>query len=90
MKVKKLDHVIIATEDLDNALQLWERNVGLKPVHFESYLIEWLLHTFAPAALARTKLCLCGRHPRRAWGCPEVKRAIGTEGEAGRPLYNLA
>jgi len=31
LKVKKLDHVIIATEDLDNALALWERNVGLKP-----------------------------------------------------------
>ena len=31
MKVKKLDHVIIATEDLENALELWERNVGLQP-----------------------------------------------------------
>jgi len=31
LKVKKLDHVVIATEDLDNALSLWERNVGLKP-----------------------------------------------------------
>ena len=31
MKIKKLDHVVIATEDLDNALAIWERNVGLKP-----------------------------------------------------------
>ena len=31
LKIKKLDHVIIATEDLQNALELWERNVGLKP-----------------------------------------------------------
>ncbi|TMC00259.1 MAG: hypothetical protein E6J42_01340 [Chloroflexi bacterium] len=31
MKVKKLDHVIIATEDLQNAIELWDRNVGLKP-----------------------------------------------------------
>lgn len=31
MKVKKLDHVVIAVEDLDDALALWERNVGLKP-----------------------------------------------------------
>jgi methylmalonyl-CoA/ethylmalonyl-CoA epimerase len=31
LKVKKLDHVIIATEDLDEATRLWERNVGLKP-----------------------------------------------------------
>lgn len=30
MKVKKLDHVIIATRDLEDALGLWERNVGLK------------------------------------------------------------
>jgi len=28
---KKIDHVIIATEDLEDALRLWERNVGLKP-----------------------------------------------------------
>ena len=27
---KKLDHVIIATTDLADALKLWERNVGLK------------------------------------------------------------
>ena len=31
MKVKKLDHVIIATEDLESALGVWERNLGLKP-----------------------------------------------------------
>jgi len=31
LKVKKLDHVIIATEDLDEATRLWERNLGLKP-----------------------------------------------------------
>jgi len=31
LKLKKLDHVIIATEDLDEATRLWERNVGLKP-----------------------------------------------------------
>ena len=31
MRVKKLDHVIIATEDLDEATRLWERNLGLKP-----------------------------------------------------------
>lgn len=31
MKIKKLDHVVIATTDLDQALQLWERNVGLTP-----------------------------------------------------------
>lgn len=31
LKVKKLDHVIIATENLDEATRLWERNVGLKP-----------------------------------------------------------
>lgn len=31
MKVKKLDHVVIATQDLDDALRLWGRNVGLKP-----------------------------------------------------------
>ena len=30
MKLKKIDHVVIATKDLDSALQLWERNVGLK------------------------------------------------------------
>jgi methylmalonyl-CoA/ethylmalonyl-CoA epimerase len=30
LKVKKLDHVIIATEDVDEAAALWERNVGLK------------------------------------------------------------
>ena len=29
MKIKKLDHVVIATADLDNALELWKRNVGL-------------------------------------------------------------
>lgn len=29
MKIKKLDHVVIATQDLDDALRLWERNVGL-------------------------------------------------------------
>ena len=26
---KKIDHVIIATQDLADALRLWERNVGL-------------------------------------------------------------
>ncbi len=31
MNVKRLDHVIIATKDLDDALRLWDRNVGLKP-----------------------------------------------------------
>ncbi len=31
MKIKKLDHVVIATKDLDDAVQIWERNVGLKP-----------------------------------------------------------
>jgi len=31
MKVKKLDHVVIATQDLEDALKLWERNLGLKP-----------------------------------------------------------
>ena len=31
MKVKKLDHVVIATHDLEDALRLWDRNVGLKP-----------------------------------------------------------
>jgi catechol 2,3-dioxygenase-like lactoylglutathione lyase family enzyme len=30
MQLKKIDHVIIATNDLDDALRLWERNVGLK------------------------------------------------------------
>ena len=29
MKLKKIDHVVIATNDLDDALKLWERNVGL-------------------------------------------------------------
>lgn len=28
--MKKLDHVVIATEDLDAAATLWERNLGLK------------------------------------------------------------
>jgi catechol 2,3-dioxygenase-like lactoylglutathione lyase family enzyme len=31
LKIKKLDHVVIATTDLDNALDLWERNVSLTP-----------------------------------------------------------
>jgi len=31
MKVQKLDHVVIATHDLEDALRLWDRNVGLKP-----------------------------------------------------------
>jgi len=31
LKVNKLDHVIIATDDLDEATRLWERNLGLKP-----------------------------------------------------------
>lgn len=30
LNIKKLDHVIIATTDLENALSLWQRNVGLK------------------------------------------------------------
>jgi methylmalonyl-CoA/ethylmalonyl-CoA epimerase len=30
LKVKKLDHVIIATEDVNEAAALWERNLGLK------------------------------------------------------------
>jgi len=29
-KLKKIDHVVIATEDLADALAKWERNVGLK------------------------------------------------------------
>jgi catechol 2,3-dioxygenase-like lactoylglutathione lyase family enzyme len=31
VKVQKLDHVVIATQDLEDALRLWDRNVGLKP-----------------------------------------------------------
>jgi catechol 2,3-dioxygenase-like lactoylglutathione lyase family enzyme len=31
LKIKKLDHVVIATEDLKDATRLWERNLGLKP-----------------------------------------------------------
>ena len=31
MKAQKLDHVVIATQDLEDALRLWDRNVGLKP-----------------------------------------------------------
>ena len=30
MKIKKLDHVVIATEDLEDAKSLWQRNVGLR------------------------------------------------------------
>jgi methylmalonyl-CoA epimerase len=30
MKIKKLDHVIIATEDLGDAAAAWEKTVGLK------------------------------------------------------------
>ena len=30
-KFKRIDHVVIATEDLDDAARLWERNVGLRP-----------------------------------------------------------
>jgi catechol 2,3-dioxygenase-like lactoylglutathione lyase family enzyme len=30
LKVKKLDHVIIATENVDEAAALWEKNLGLK------------------------------------------------------------
>ncbi len=30
LRVKKLDHVVIATEDLEDAARLWERNLGLK------------------------------------------------------------
>jgi catechol 2,3-dioxygenase-like lactoylglutathione lyase family enzyme len=29
-KLKKIDHVVVATEDLADALSKWERNVGLK------------------------------------------------------------
>jgi len=28
---KRIDHVVIATEDLEDAARLWERNLGLKP-----------------------------------------------------------
>lgn len=28
---KRIDHVVIATEDLQDAARLWERNLGLKP-----------------------------------------------------------
>ena len=31
LKVKKLDHIVIATEDLEDAAAKWERNLGLKP-----------------------------------------------------------
>jgi len=31
LKVKKLDHIVIATEDLEEATSLWQRNVGLNP-----------------------------------------------------------
>jgi catechol 2,3-dioxygenase-like lactoylglutathione lyase family enzyme len=31
LKVKKLDHVVIATDNLEEALAAWERTVGLKP-----------------------------------------------------------
>lgn len=30
-KFKRIDHVVIATQDLEDAVRLWERNVGLKP-----------------------------------------------------------
>ncbi len=30
-KFKRIDHVVIATEDLDDAARLWDRSVGLKP-----------------------------------------------------------
>jgi methylmalonyl-CoA/ethylmalonyl-CoA epimerase len=30
VKIKKLDHVIIATEDVADASALWEKNLGLK------------------------------------------------------------
>jgi len=30
LKIKKLDHVVIGTEDLEDAAAKWERNVGLK------------------------------------------------------------
>ena len=29
--LKRIDHVVIATEDLQDAARLWERNLGLKP-----------------------------------------------------------
>ncbi len=28
---RRIDHVVIATEDLQDAARLWERNLGLKP-----------------------------------------------------------
>ncbi len=28
---KRIDHVVIATSDLEDAARLWERNLGLKP-----------------------------------------------------------
>lgn len=28
---KRIDHVVIATGDLEDALRLWQRNLGLKP-----------------------------------------------------------
>jgi catechol 2,3-dioxygenase-like lactoylglutathione lyase family enzyme len=31
VNIKKLDHVVIATEDLEDALALWQHNLGLKP-----------------------------------------------------------
>lgn len=31
MKLKKIDHVVIATSDLDDAIACWEKTVGLKP-----------------------------------------------------------
>ncbi len=30
LKIKKLDHVVIATEDLEDATSVWARNIGLK------------------------------------------------------------
>ena len=29
--LKRIDHVVIATEDLEDAARLWERTLGLKP-----------------------------------------------------------
>lgn len=28
---RRIDHVVIATEDIDDAQRLWERNLGLRP-----------------------------------------------------------
>ena len=35
MKITRLDHVAFAVADLDAALALWERSLGLRPIHRE-------------------------------------------------------